>query len=231
MPNHLISSVRHSAGARQICIALIACAATASLTVVASPSLLARNVNSRAQAINESPKDPVTGLYIFPTGQPISSREMNENFAHVQDSATSNGSGGAPGTDVWTQSMFQKGLFTPHESNCSSSEVFIPMVGGLGFCIEKSVREKVDYWIRARNTCLASGKRLPEINEHLYIAQYYGDSLSYSSQEFASNYSAPMFDSNLGHVVQGVPVFKNYSGERMYYQGASTSQTYFRCVR
>jgi hypothetical protein len=73
------------------------------------------------------------------------------------------------GHDMWTEYFEHKGLFTPHENNCASSESFVSMGPGtaIGFCIEKNQRTAAE-WEVARNTCAANGLRLAEPAEWKY---------------------------------------------------------------
>lgn len=71
------------------------------------------------------------------------------------------------GTDMWTQAMAGLRLFTPHRDNCNTTtEVFIKVYENtnsidFGYCIDKD-EQTAQEWEDARQTCLDSGKRLPE---------------------------------------------------------------------
>ena len=65
-------------------------------------------------------------------------------------------------TDMFNAYYMQLGLFTPHGGDvCDSSESFVEIAGGFGYCIEKNQRSS-DHWVNAKRTCALAGKRLPE---------------------------------------------------------------------
>jgi hypothetical protein len=85
--------------------------------------------------------------------------------------ATSGTYAQAQTTDMWQMLADKQGLFSPHANNCSSTEVYVTIGGGVsGFCMEKDERS-ADYWENAKETCASVGKRLPEPAEFKYACK------------------------------------------------------------
>lgn len=78
------------------------------------------------------------------------------------------------GTDMWTRTFDQWGLYTPHEDYCDSTEVFIAVsgTGTRGFCIEKDERNAAEFEV-ARDDCASDKKRLPEPGEWKFACMNY----------------------------------------------------------
>ncbi|MCB2106115.1 MAG: hypothetical protein KDE14_00385 [Rhodobacteraceae bacterium] len=148
------------------------------------------------------------------------------------------------GSDMWTQAMTQLGLFRAHRDNCeSSTEAFVTVYTDdnsvdFGFCIDKDENAAGNSsWDDARNTCIASGKRLPEPGEFKVACVQAGtlglNNMTDSDAEWASNFPTPLPGSSTFGI--GVPLMGNqsclYGG---YSWVANTTKlnitTSFRCV-
>lgn len=147
----------------------------------------------------------------------------------------------AVGTDMWTKSMMDRGLFTPHTDYCDSSEVFIPMGAGsnLGYCIEKAETSAVKF-VTARESCAAAGKRLPEPAEFRFACELAPAGLANmtGNWEWASNFTVP-FDIGSGTLAGPIAGTAGYDacGSLSWNFTGSNNSTYhnvtapYRCVR
>lgn len=146
------------------------------------------------------------------------------------------------GSDMWTQTMTQLGLFQVHRDDCSAeTEVFIEVYTDdntiqFGFCIEKNERAAQE-WEDAKDTCLAAKKRLPEPAEWKFACDI-GTGLNSmtNNREWASNFGKlDIWDSSNVRAVT-VPAVGDGSCKKTTWgsvmnTGGSTSSHNFRCVR
>jgi len=99
--------------------------------------------------------------------------------------------GGGIGVSMATAYMNTNNMFTPHVNDCGS-DAFVPLFSGatVGFCMERDERPSHN-WQTAVRTCLAAGKRLPEVWEFVYAcenADVFGLNDMVINAEFASNF-------------------------------------------
>ena len=149
---------------------------------------------------------------------------------------------GGPG-DMWTAYAEKIGAASPHVNYCNSSEVFVAIGGGsLGFCMDKDQSASAAEWTDAKDTCAASGKRLPEPAEFKFACQNPPSGLvnMTSDPEWASNSSTVIHfyngSTNLERIV--VPLMGNgscYNGDQADTANSSNTSANtsfkYRCVR
>lgn len=100
------------------------------------------------------------------------------------------------GTDMWTQAMAGRRLFTPHRDNCNTTNEFFVEVytdGNsveFGFCIDKDEHSAgLLQWEDARDTCMAEGKRLPEPGEWRFACDTLALNQEKDDAEWISNFT------------------------------------------
>jgi hypothetical protein len=70
--------------------------------------------------------------------------------------------------DMWGALAEKEGLFSPHQNNCDSTEIYVSLGGGTaGFCMEKDQRSSTGY-TAAKEECASLGKRMAEPEEFIY---------------------------------------------------------------
>lgn len=146
-------------------------------------------------------------------------------------------SAGGHGSDMWTRTFEQWGLFTPHEDYCdSSTEVFVAVSGTAqrGFCIEKNERQTAVYE-DARDDCAADKKRLPEPVEWKFACKNAAglSNMTDNQFEWAGNYpilfdGAGMSAARIGKnsCIEGSRAWIVYSGT-----GGQEDSYPYRCIR
>lgn len=149
----------------------------------------------------------------------------------------------ATGSDMWTQTMTQLGLFRAHRDDCdTATEVFVETYTDdnsvqFGYCIEKDERAALE-WEDARQTCLDNEMRLPEPAEFKFACQI-GTGLSNMTNglEWASNFYFYAWKPTSGYQ-QNLAAYTMGNGSCKYAVAApiarsdSISGSYaFRCVR
>lgn len=141
---------------------------------------------------------------------------------------------GGFGRDIWTGYIDQKGLWTPHPDDCSSSETFIASgPGSLGFCIEDDERSALAYQ-DARKTCTDLGKRLPEPNEFKFACLAAPSGLNDMSNnwEWSSNYVRQELNASYGGHWVSLMGYGGCKENAMGRWGTASEETWaFRCVR
>lgn len=143
------------------------------------------------------------------------------------------------GSDMWTRTFEQWGLFQPHDDFCDSgTEVFVAVSGtaNRGFCFEKDERTATT-WEAARDDCATDKKRLPEPGEFRFACVNAGGLNNMTDDyEWASNFHT-LIDTG-GYAGASVIVMGDTGCSRAtskwfgYNQagGLASSQPY-RCVR
>jgi len=142
------------------------------------------------------------------------------------------------GGSVLTVYMENKGMFTPHENNCGN-DAFVPIFNGanIGFCIEKNERE-ARTWSVAEQTCLSSGKRLPEVNEWqaaCKIASSLGLLKMTETLEWGSNFPRSYYDDDDSKIIVYIPILGSGGCNKIGMGNLATSDNVqsvanYRCV-
>lgn len=148
--------------------------------------------------------------------------------------------GAAHGTDMWTRTFEQWGLFNPHEDYCdSSTEVFVSISGSAqrGFCIEKNSRTAATFE-DARDDCASDKKRLPESAEWKFACKNAAGLSgmtggSTTDYEWTSNFPILLYGHGLAAPVHGYTnCYGGNFGWVSYSGGTGTEDSYtYRCVR
>lgn len=141
------------------------------------------------------------------------------------------------GADSVTRWMEQRGLFTPHTDDCTSSESFIPTVGStLGFCMENAERSAAPF-LDARKACVDAGKRLPEPTEFAQACSTVGTNLANMTNnawEWASNFTIPYYyapNHGVAAALMGGNGCDQGTAGWLANAGGGALSTAFRCVR
>lgn len=150
----------------------------------------------------------------------------------------------AVGSDFWTGSMSPE-LFQLHENGgakaCTASEVFVPVRGVLGFCMDanENAAGALDFE-DAREICAAAGKRLPEPAEYKFACQAGIPGLNnmVDDAEWASNHPI-LHANNVGTTALNgvaIPAAGNGGCNRLAQSWVGNTNTVatqlpFRCVR